>query len=170
MNWVGSDGRAPRRAFHPDRKDSSESNNKQNNTSTSMANLRTKILDFGGFDLSIILILRGGIPMPIGNSQESLSRQILVGIIVVGRLGVRCRDWQLLKDAEDFQARRDALEAPCKAAALIGGIRITANLSTKILDYRRFDASRILILRGGIPRPIGNFPESLSQRILVGID
>ena len=27
------------------------------------------------------------------------------------------------------------------------------------------DSSRILILRAGIPRPIGNFPESLSQAI-----
>ena len=31
------------------------------------------------------------------------------------------------------------------------------------------DSSTILIIRGGIPRPIGNFPESLSQAILVGI-
>ena len=44
----------------------------------------------------------------------------------------------------------------------------TANLCTKILDFRGFDSSRILIVRGGIPRPIGNFPEILSQRILVG--
>ena len=41
--------------------------------------------------------------------------------------------------------------------------------STKIMDFRGFDSSRILILRGGIPRPKGNFPESLSQAILVGI-
>ena len=32
-----------------------------------------------------------------------------------------------------------------------------------------FDSSRILILRVGIPRPIGNFPEQLSQGILAGI-
>ena len=44
----------------------------------------------------------------------------------------------------------------------------TANLRTKILDFSEFDSSRILILRGGIPRPIGNFPESLSQAILSG--
>ena len=36
-----------------------------------------------------------------------------------------------------------------------------------ILDFRGFDSSRILIPRGGIPRPIGNFPESSSRLILV---
>ena len=45
-------------------------------------------MDFRGFDSSIILILRGGIPGPIGNSPESLSQATLVGIILVGRLGV----------------------------------------------------------------------------------
>ena len=47
----------------------------------------------------------------------------------------------------------------------------TANLrsSTKILDFRRFDSSRILILRCGIIMSMGSFPEVLSQRILVGI-
>ena len=52
------------------------------------ANLRTKIMDFRGFDASRILILRGGIPRPIGDFPESLSRAILLGIILVGRLGV----------------------------------------------------------------------------------
>ena len=52
------------------------------------ANLRTKILDFRGFDSSMILILRGGIHRPIGNSPESLSQAILAGIILLGRLGV----------------------------------------------------------------------------------
>ena len=45
----------------------------------------------------------------------------------------------------------------------------TANLRTKIVDFRGFDSSIILILRGGIPRPMGSFPESLSQAILAGI-
>ena len=31
---------------------------------------------------------------------------------------------------------------------------------TQIVDFRGFDSSTILILRGGIPRPIGDFPES----------
>ena len=56
--------------------------------SRSTANLRTKILDFRGFDARRILIVRGGIPRPIGNLLESLSRAILAGIILVGRLGV----------------------------------------------------------------------------------
>ena len=37
-----------------------------------------------------ILIQRGGIPRPIGNSPESLSQAISVGIMSVGRLGVYC--------------------------------------------------------------------------------
>ena len=41
----------------------------------------------------------------------------------------------------------------------------TANLCTKIMDFRVFDSSGILILRGGIPRHIGNLPESLRQAI-----
>ena len=52
------------------------------------ANLRTKILDFRGFDSSRILILRGGILMSIGNISEIMIQAILVGIILVGRLGV----------------------------------------------------------------------------------
>ena len=53
------------------------------------ANLRTKIMDFRGFDSSNILIVRGGIPRPIGDFQEGLSQAILVGMILVWRLGVR---------------------------------------------------------------------------------
>ena len=56
-----------------------------------MANLPTKILDFRGFDSGIIFILRGGIPRPIGDFPESLSQAILVGIMLVGRLGVILR-------------------------------------------------------------------------------
>ena len=52
------------------------------------ATLRTKILDFRGFDSSRILSLRGGILMSIGNFPEVLSQGILEEIILVGRLGV----------------------------------------------------------------------------------
>ena len=52
------------------------------------ANLRTKILDFRGLDSSRILILRSGILMSIGHFPEVLSQRILVGTILVGRLGV----------------------------------------------------------------------------------
>ena len=45
-------------------------------------------MDFGGFDSSAISISRGGFPMFIGNSPESLSQAMLVGIMLVGRLGV----------------------------------------------------------------------------------
>ena len=63
------------------------------------ANLRTEIMDFRGFDSSRILMLRGGIPRPIGDFPESVSQAILVGIILVGRLGVDSRygqsaDWE----------------------------------------------------------------------------
>ena len=34
-----------------------------------------------------------------------------------------------------------------------------ANLPAKILDFRGFDSSRVLILRGGILMSIGDFPE-----------
>ena len=52
------------------------------------ANLPSNIVDFRGFDSSIILMLRGGILMAIGDFPESLSRAMLVGIIVlVGKLG-----------------------------------------------------------------------------------
>ena len=43
-----------------------------------------------------------------------------------------------------------------------------ANPPTTIVGFRGFDSNIILILRGGIPRPIGSFPESLSQAMLVG--
>ena len=52
------------------------------------ANLRTKIMDFRGFDPSITFILRSGIIISIGIFPESLSQQVLAGIILVGRLGV----------------------------------------------------------------------------------
>ena len=52
------------------------------------ANLCTKILDFRGFDSSIILILRVGIPRPKGNSLGILSQRVLVGRFLVGRVGV----------------------------------------------------------------------------------
>ena len=54
-----------------------------------MVSLRTKITDFRGFDSSIVLILRRGILMSIGIFPESLSQGVLVGIVLVGRLGVR---------------------------------------------------------------------------------
>ena len=54
-------------------------------------------MDFRGFDPSVILILRGGILMSIGNFLESLRQAILVGIMLVGRLGVQANmAWRLV--------------------------------------------------------------------------
>ena len=39
-------------------------------------------------NLSIILLLRGGLLRPIGNFPESLTHSMLVGAMLVGRLGV----------------------------------------------------------------------------------
>ena len=52
------------------------------------ADLRAKTLESRGFDASRILIFRGGILMSIKNSRWFLRQQILVGTILVGRLGV----------------------------------------------------------------------------------
>ena len=53
-------------------------------------NLPTSIVDFRGFDSSIILVQRGGIPMSKGNFPESWSQAMLVGTMLVWRLCV-CR-------------------------------------------------------------------------------
>ena len=45
---------------------------------------------------------------------------------------------------------------------------LTANLRTKILDFRGFGSSGILIVRGGVLMSTGSFPESSSQQILAG--
>ena len=46
-------------------------------------------MDFRGFDSSIILILRGGIPSSVGDfPEESLTQAMLVGVVLVGRLDV----------------------------------------------------------------------------------
>ena len=49
-----------------------------------MPNLPTNITGFGGFDLGIILIVRGGIPRPLGDFPESLSQAMLVEVMLVG--------------------------------------------------------------------------------------
>ena len=60
------------------------------------------------------------------------------------------------------------ISSPCTSS--VGGDQtaLTPNLLTKIVSFRGFDSSVISNLRGGIPRPIGDFPESLSRAILVG--
>ena len=51
-------------------------------------NLPTNIVGFRGLDSSIMLFARGGILMSIGDIPESLTRAMLVGTMLVGRLGV----------------------------------------------------------------------------------
>ena len=79
--------------------------------STSTASLRSKILNFRGFDSSIILILRGGILTSIGDFLESLSQIILEGIILVGRWGAALlhgssRDVRRHRPPQQSQQRR----------------------------------------------------------------
>ena len=83
------------------------------------ANLRTNIMDFGGFDSSWILILRGGVLMSIENFPESLSQAILAGRFLVGRLGVACRSrlpWTA-------RAPRDRAVSPGAKRGLEYGVR-----------------------------------------------
>ena len=65
-----------------------------------------------------------------------------------------------------------ALTSPSVCLSLLLSLPLptpTANLHTKILDFRRFDTIITLIPRGGILISTGNLPEISSQRILVGI-
>ena len=55
-----------------------------------MPNLPTNTVDCRGFYSNIILILRGGILMS-RKFPESLTQAMLVGVMLVGRLGVRFR-------------------------------------------------------------------------------
>ena len=48
---------------------------------------QTKTLDSRGFDSGRILMLRGGILMPIGDFLEVTSQTILVGIVLAGKTG-----------------------------------------------------------------------------------
>ena len=50
-------------------------------------NLSTNIVDFRGFDSSIISILMGGIPRSIGDFTESVSQAMLVGCNVSRETG-----------------------------------------------------------------------------------
>ena len=56
-----------------------------------------------------------------------------------------------------------------KVAGTSVRLRPISVLIAKILDFRGFDSSRILIQRAGILMSIGNFPRSLSQQILAGM-
>ena len=62
---------------------------------------------------------------------------------------------------------RTRAQTQCFLAACLRGV--TADLRTKILDFRGFDSGTIFILTGGILMSIGEFPERSSQAILAGI-
>ena len=79
------------------------------------ANLRTNIMDFRGFDSSVILLVKGGIPRRIGDFREVLSQVVLVGIMSVGRLGVH-RVSLCLRGANFGKGRQ--------GSALMGSLRI----------------------------------------------
>ena len=61
---------------------------------------------------------------------------------------------------------KSATQGPCHLFACNSKMSATGKaygqspFSTKILDFRGFDSSRILILRGGIPMSTGNFWKS----------
>ena len=46
-------------------------------------------------------------------------------------------------------------------------LEITANLRTKILDFRGFDSGRTLISRGGMLMSMGDFPGSFESTIII---
>ena len=141
------------------------------------ANLRTKIQDSRGSDSSRILSVRGGILISIGNFPEMLSQAILVGIILVGRLGVpsECQEkavkqgravclglfsYPVLMAADIllYQARatRGKLQYFCDDPVCpdpVWKLSFTAAPQTKHLDFTGFGSSRFLTLQGGIPRP-----------------
>ena len=65
----------------------------------------TNIVDFRGFDSSTILALRGGILMSIGDFPEVLSQTMLLGTMLVGRLGV-LEEHQWLCEGNECFARK----------------------------------------------------------------
>ena len=68
--------------------------------------------------------------------------------------------------------RRRLHAPPERDVAEVGGSDsgCLLRMPTKILDFGGFDSGRILILRRGILRSIGNCTAVLSLRILVGIN
>ena len=68
-----------------------------------------------------------------------------------------------------LQARKLCVYEVAHRSLVPSGVISTPNPPTNIVGFRGFDTNIILNLRGGIPRPMGNLPESLSQAMLVGI-
>ena len=80
---------------------------------------------------------------------------IYIYIFVFAARGLRRTPTRRRTDPEQVAVgKRVALHA--RRLLLRPPLCLTANLRTKILDLRGLDSGRILILRGGIPRSIGN--------------
>ena len=72
-----------------------------------------------------------------------------------------------LPSSGGFDQKHGALISVVQFQTFPEGWGSTANLGTKILDFRVFDSSIILVLMAGILIPIGNLPESFRQAVLV---
>ena len=70
---------------------------------------------------------------------------------------------------EEHVVHTDAGGAPAVSLGFQPQEQAAANLRTKIPDFRGFDSDIIVSFRGGILMSKGDFPERLSQPILVGI-
>ena len=103
-------------------------------------------------DSNITLILRGELLMPIRNSPESLNQEILVGIILVGRLGLLC----LVTDMHHGTRliRAPPLEEQQAAGNhLSRGICVSIYLPhTYIRKEREGPRLRVATVRSGAPR------------------
>ena len=106
------------------------------------ANLRTKIVDFRGFDSSIMLILRGGISRPIGDFPETLRQSMLVGIMLVWKLGVGATFWWIVKPSG--RHRSDALGGS-RYRRVPTPLRSTSP-SLSPIHFGRFSISRLAVL------------------------
>ena len=101
-----------------------------------VANLRTIIMDLGGFASSIISIIRRGILMSIGDFPGSLSQAIFGGIMLVARLGVKMRGW--------WNAVGNLIEICCLEKAYSGprftGIRVKTRgvRFHRIRDFKQY--------------------------------
>ena len=76
---------------------------------------------------------------------------------------------RVLSGNKEIIIRRRIVSEAIKRSAESSEGNFTVNLRSEIMDFRVFDSSIILSLRGGTPRPKGDFPESSSQVSLVGI-
>ena len=94
----------------------------------------------------------------------SYTHYSVIVVIILHTEGAEVRRTDFL--LSDFLPRRAQRLIPLVTESAVSH---TPNLPTNIMDFRGFYSNIILTLRGGIPRPIGDFPESLSQVILVGI-